>query len=150
MKIPMKMNTRTTVQMRTKRSVATATAVLAVAIVLGATGLAASPLAQDAPKVPTVVGEWTGGVSTDAGQMQMTVSIKADGRKLSGEISSPHGIFTFTSITQDGERWTLAFKTSDGATGQMKGVVKGDAFTGDWDFKPRATGTFDLKRAKTN
>jgi hypothetical protein len=30
----------------------------------------------------------------------------------------------------------------------MKGVVKGDTFTGDWDFRPMAVGTFELERVK--
>jgi hypothetical protein len=30
----------------------------------------------------------------------------------------------------------------------MTGVVKGDTFTGEWDFRPMAVGTFALDRVK--
>jgi hypothetical protein len=109
--------------------------------------LAASPSTQTT-KPPAVVGIWTGAVSADVGEMTITVTVRADDAKLTGEITSPHGVFTFTSIAEADGRWTLAFKTSDGATGQMKGVVKGDTFSGEWDFRPRAFGTFALDRSK--
>jgi hypothetical protein len=120
---------------------------------LAALMFAAAPRGVDAQaakeaKGPAVVGTWTGGVATDVGAMQMTVTIKSTDGKLAGEISTPHGAFVFTSIAEADGHWTLKFKTSDGATGQMKGVVKGDSFTGDWDFAPRATGTFELTKSK--
>ena len=117
---------------------------VAIAAALAPTSHALHAQAKD--KEPAVVGTWAGGVDTDAGAMNMTVTIKNTEGKLAGEISTPHGAFVFTSIVEADGQWTLKFKTSDGATGQMKGAVKGDSFTGAWDFAPRATGTFDLHR----
>jgi hypothetical protein len=69
------------------------------------------------------------------------------GKKVTGEIANPHGAFVVTDVTKDGGKWVVAF-SADGASGKMIGTVADGVFKGDWDFKPRTTGTFELRRPK--
>lgn len=117
-----------------------------IALVIAA-ALALPGMAQDTPT--TLAGNWTGSVKADIGEMPISVVIKVDGEKVTGEIKNFHGAFRIEKgERQKDGRWKLTFATEDGATGSLLGVVKGEAFAGEWDFRPNAVGTFALTRAK--
>ena len=100
------------------------------------------------PKPAAVDGTWKGGITTDIGQMQISVTLSTKAGVVTGEIANPHGVFKIVAgKVVDGE-WVLPFETADGGKGQMKGKLSGETFTGDWDFHPIAVGTFSLKREK--
>jgi hypothetical protein len=110
-------------------------------------GLAVALPAQDKPAPP--VGKWAGSVAADVGEMQIQVSVVMTDGKVSGEITTFHGAFTIDAgeLQKDG-RWKLSFTSPEGPTGSMTGLVKGDTFSGDWDFRPNAVGSFTLTRVK--
>jgi hypothetical protein len=116
----------------------------AVALTAGERTTAAQAKAKD----PAIVGVWTGGIDTDAGSMKLTLTVKVTDGKLGGDMSTPHGAFVLTSVTEADGHWTLKFQAPDGEGGQLKGALKGDVFSGQWDFAPRATGTFEFHRDK--
>lgn len=116
------------------------------AVVAGATTLGAAIDQQ--PAVSSLQGTWVGKISSDAGEMQITVVLKVENGKASGSIDTPHGSWPIADgVSKDGT-WTLPF-TVDGAGGRwMKGRVTGDAFSGEWNNAPMAVGTFALTRTK--
>jgi hypothetical protein len=103
--------------------------------------------AQSAPA--PVVSKWDGTVTADAGAMRIVVTLTQKGDAMTGQIESPHGIFTIKNGTLSKGVWQLPFEAEDGSKGVMKGKITDDDFTGDWDFSPRAVGTFALKRVKS-
>lgn len=113
------------------------------------TGLTVALPAQEKPAPP--VGRWAGTVTADMGQMQIEVVVAAAAGKVTGEITTGHGVFKIDAgeLQKDG-RWKLSFTVQEGGpTGAMIGVVKDETFSGDWDFRPTALGTFSLTRVKT-
>ena len=100
-----------------------------------------------APAAPPVAGSWTGKVSTNAGEMEITVNVKSADGKITGVIESAHGSWPITGGALKDGAWTLKFN-SGGNDPWMKGQIKGDAFTGDWNNEPMAVGTFELMRVK--
>lgn len=102
----------------------------------------------DASAAEELDGRWTGKVVADAGEMPITVSLTVKNGAASGTIETFHGAMTITDGRLVEGRWVLPFAAADGTKGRMSGVVKGDAFTGEWDYRPQAVGTFSLTRAK--
>jgi len=115
---------------------------LAIATVLALTGIVQQPTTS------SLAGTWKGMVTADIGQMNIEVTVKVDSGKASGTVTTGHGEFAIVDGRQTDGVWTLPFDAGEGVKGSMKGVVKGDAFTGDWDFRPMAIGTFALERVK--
>jgi hypothetical protein len=109
--------------------------------------LALTGSSQQAPAA-SLAGAWKGMVTADAGQMVIEVTVTVDDGKASGTIKTGHGDFTIVDGRRADDVWTLPFDAGEGVKGSMKGVVKGDTFTGDWDFRPMAVGTFELERVK--
>jgi hypothetical protein len=99
-------------------------------------------------KAPPIVGTWRGTVTADIGEMRIEVTLTEKDGKISGVIANPHGDFVIAQATLVDSTWELPFAADDGSQGVMKGKVAGDDFTGEWDFRPRAVGTFTLKRVK--
>jgi len=127
--------------MRRRFSILLATLALPVA---GATALA---LQQPTP-APPLTGTWRGTVTADIGQMTIALTVKADGTTASGEIENAHGKWAIKQGKLADGVWTLPFQSEDGAKGEMKGTIKGDTFSGAWNFSPVAVGTFELTRQK--
>ena len=100
-------------------------------------------------KAAVLDGRWSGAVKAEMGEMPIDVTLKTEGETLKGEIKTFHGNFRIEKgeLQKDG-RWKLSFTTDDGGAGSLIGAVKGDAFSGDWDFRPNAVGTFALTRVK--
>ena len=100
-------------------------------------------------KAAVLDGRWSGAVKAEMGEMPIEVTLKAEGETIKGDIKTFHGNFLIEKgeLQKDG-RWKLSFKTEDGGAGSLIGTVKGDAFAGDWDFRPNAVGTFALTRVK--
>jgi len=117
---------------------------------LAAMLLAVSLSAQAARPAPAnpqeIAGRWIGSVTADAGEMSIGLDLKAVDGKVSGTLETAHGNWTVESATSKEGRWILVVRMDDGAEGRMTGQVKGGSFAGDWDFKPRAVGTFQLAR----
>jgi hypothetical protein len=97
----------------------------------------------------TLAGKWRGAVKADVGEMPIEVVITVEKGKASGTIRTFHGELTIREgVFADG-KWVLPFGSPDGsARGKMSGVLKGDGFSGEWDFRPQAIGTFSLTRVK--
>ena len=99
-------------------------------------------------KAPDLAGKWKGAVKADVGEMPIEVVITVDKGKASGTIKTFHGDLTIRDGALTGGKWILPFQSSDGPQGKMTGVLKGDSFSGEWDFRPQAVGTFSLARVK--
>ena len=117
------------------------------ALVLGlAVSLSAQGTRSATSDASQIVGRWIGSVTADVGEMSIGLDLKETDGKISGTLETPHGSWSVYSVTAVSGRWTLQVKTEDGTEGRLIGQVKDGRFAGDWDFKPRAVGTFELTR----
>lgn len=96
---------------------------------------------------PDIAGYWLGSIDTNRGQMEIGLDLNDQKGKLTGVLKTAHGDWAITDVREKDGVWTVAFKGDSGA-GKLIGKIKDEAFTGDWDLSPHATGTFELKRAK--
>lgn len=120
---------------------------LSLVVMLGVVLASVAASAQE--KASALAGKWTGSVKADIGEMPIEAVFQVDGEKFSGEIKTFHGGFAIaTAERQKDGRWKLPFKTADGASGALIGALKGDTFSGDWDFSPNAVGKFTLTKVK--
>jgi len=121
--------------------------IMSCAVALAVSVLVSAQTGKPAPGNPQEVsGRWIGSVSADAGEMSIGLDLKVANGKVSGTLETAHGNWTVESAAAKDGRWTLVVKMDDGTDGRMTGQVKGDSFAGDWDFKPRPVGTFQLSR----
>lgn len=111
-------------------------------------GLVLATGALSAADNKEIAGRWMGSVTADAGEMPFAMELAEKNGTLAGTLETMHGNWTVTSATEKDGTWTIAVTTDDGAKGRLVGRVKDGKLTGDWDFKPRAVGTFELSRAK--
>jgi hypothetical protein len=107
---------------------------------------AQSTAALSAEDVKEISGRWIGTVNADIGTMPIALDLNAKGDKLSGALETGHGNWEVREVKKEEGRWVIAIKTPDGLEGTMTGRVKDGKLTGDWNFKPRAVGTFALAR----
>ena len=112
------------------------------------TVLSAGVVAQD--RAAPLAGKWRGEVTTDIGTMAIGLTVTVTTGVATGQVESAHGAFKISAGKFADGKWTLPFETDEGGSGKMIGVVKGDTFSGEWDFRPMAVGTFALSRLKTN
>jgi len=96
-----------------------------------------------------IAGRWIGLVKADVGEMPIALDLKAGETGLTGSLETGHGNWNIVSVRRKGADWIIAVKMPDGVTGTMTGRIKEGRLTGDWDFKPRAVGAFDLTRPAT-
>jgi len=96
-----------------------------------------------------IAGRWIGLVKADVGEMPIALDLKAGETGLTGSLETGHGNWNIVSVRRRGGDWIIAVKMPDGVTGTMTGRIKEGRLTGDWDFKPRAVGAFDLTRPAT-
>jgi hypothetical protein len=109
----------------------------------------AGPLHAGQERKPSpLIGQWGGQVFTEnLGDMPITLTLQADDKGVvGGEVGTLHGKWKVVSVAAKGSAWTVRFQSDDGMNGEMVGQAKGNAFSGKWDFKPRAEGTFQLER----
>lgn len=105
--------------------------------------------AQARPAAPAPLdGTWTGKVTAEMGEMAVTAELGTKSGIVSGVLKTAHGEFKIADGKVVDGKWVLPFTTGDGGGGKLTGVPKGDTFTGEWDFRPQAFGTFELTRAK--
>ena len=98
-------------------------------------------------EIHEIAGRWIGTVSADIGTMPIALEIKKGPEtSLTGTLETGHGTWTVTSVSRKDGAWRLAIKTPDGLAGAMTGRVKDGRLTGEWNFAPRAVGTFELAR----
>jgi hypothetical protein len=105
----------------------------------------ASP-AFSAADVREISGRWIGTVNADIGTMPIALNLQAKEEKVSGVLETGHGNWEIRDVKKADGVWTFAVKAPDGLEGTMTGRVKEGKLTGDWNFKPRAVGTFALAR----
>jgi len=83
----------------------------------------------------SVEGKFKVTTSTPMGEMEMILSITANGDDYSGTIDSGDTVASLRDIEVDGNSFTCSF-TSDTQVGEldidMKGNVEGDKFTGEF------------------
>ena len=111
----------------------------------GAAGTQAPP-ALSTSDVKEISGRWIGTVKADIGTMPIALNLHAKEDKVTGVLETGHGNWEIRDVTKTDGTWTLAVKAPDGLEGTMTGRVKEGKLTGDWNFKPRAVGTFALAR----
>ncbi len=107
----------------------------------------AGALAFQKTKSGELAGKWQGNVTAGDNAMGITLELKADGDKLTGQITNPHGSWQVTDVKFAGGKWTIGWRTSEGGTGKMIGTLKDNKLAGDWDFSPAFVGTFELSKA---
>jgi hypothetical protein len=105
-----------------------------------------TPSALSASDVKEIAGRWIGTVKADIGTMPIALNLTAKDDKLTGVLETGHGNWEIRDVKKTDETWTLAVKAPDGLEGTMTGRVKEGKLTGDWNFTPRAVGTFALAR----
>jgi hypothetical protein len=125
------------------------TVMVAVWLVAAAAGVAAfqaNTVKQSDPA--QLAGRWRGSVKTNIGEMPIGLELRLEQKKLVGTVPTAHGSFVVTDVKAGDGKWTVTFKADDDSIGTMTGAVKDDTFSGEWDFKPRAVGTFQLTKVK--
>lgn len=115
-------------------------------------GLAATLSAQTgkgAPDKKEILGRWIGSVTANVGEAAFGLYLTELDGKITGKLETMHGDWTVASATAKDGKWTIVAITEDGTTGKLVGQVEEGKFAGDWNFAPRATGTFQLARPST-
>ena len=116
---------------------------VAVAVIIGATALAAQAAKTD------VTGKWAFAVETSAGSGTPTITLKQDGEKLTGHYSGQLGEADLTGTVKGQE---ISFKFSVDAQGNMldfvyTGTIESkDALKGKVSIVGLGEGTFAAKR----
>ena len=96
--------------------------------------------------VKEISGRWIGTVNADIGTMTIALDLKVKDDKVSGALETGHGNWEVREVKKQEGVWVISIKAPDGLEGTMTGRVKDGKLTGDWNFKPRAVGTFALAR----
>jgi hypothetical protein len=104
------------------------------------------PAAADAKEI---LGRWVGSVTAEMGEMQFALDLKESDGKITGTLETMHGDWSVSSATAKDGKWTIVATAEDGTGGKLIGRVKDGKLAGDWDFAPRAVGTFQLARPST-
>ena len=93
-----------------------------------------------------IAGRWIGTVKADVGEMPIALDLKAGEPEMTGSLETGHGNWSIVSVRKKAADWVIEIKTPDGHVGTMTGQIKEGRLRGDWNFKPRAVGTFDMTR----
>jgi hypothetical protein len=124
--------------------IVTAIIVAIVCCTAGTAGAQTSTL--PAADVKEISGRWIGTVKADIGTMPIALNVNAKDDRVTGVLETGHGNWEIRDVKKADGTWTLAVRAPDGLEGTMTGRVKEGKLTGDWNFKPRAVGTFALAR----
>jgi hypothetical protein len=115
-------------------------------IMLLASGSAAASVLQGTSPKSDITGKYEGVAKSDAiGELPITLVIKNEGGKLSGQIESPQGPAPITSGTYADGKLTVKLDAG-GNEITLVGLYKDDTITGEWELAGQK-GTFSLKRA---
>src|SRR5207302_4166166 len=79
--------------------------------------------------------------------VQITLELKDDNGKISGQASTPHGAYNITRATIANGLLTLDL-AAQGSTGKIAVRQKDDKLVGNWRLGDQ-TGAFELKKAST-
>lgn len=92
--------------------------------------------AQNKPKpaVDPITGAWEGTVELPDGAMPFTMTLKLDGAKVTGEVSSVQGATPISEGSWVDGKLTVAFTYVDGAAVQMTGAVTDGALSGSLSY----------------
>jgi hypothetical protein len=92
--------------------------------------------AQDKPKPPAdpLTGTWEGTVQLPDGSMPLSMTLKLDGAKVTGEVGSVQGAAPITEGAWADGKLTIAFTYVDGAGVQMTGAVTDGALSGSLNY----------------
>jgi hypothetical protein len=103
-----------------------------------------------AQAAPSVAGEWTITFQTDQGAADADLSLKVDGQKVSGTITSPQGQAPVEGTVADGKlKMTLSIDAcGQSFTMSFNGIVTGESMKGDVDFGGFGTATWTAVRKK--
>jgi len=92
--------------------------------------------AQDKPKPApdAITGVWEGTVEPPDGAMPFTMTLKLDGAKVTGEVSSVQGATPISEGSWVDSKLTIAFTYVDGAAVQMTGAFTNGALSGSLSY----------------
>jgi len=117
-------------------------------LVAASSAVSAATFGTSAPDHHTsdpVSGKYEGAAKSDQlGELPLTVQIKNDGGKLSGNIDTPNGPAPITGGTFADGKVTMTFDAG-GAVGTITGMLKDGVISGNWELSG-TTGTFELKK----
>jgi hypothetical protein len=125
-------------------------ATLLVATFVVAIGLANPSFAIGAGNSPdkTIVGSWEGTMSVGTAEMPIKMELRADGKKIIGDLKTPHGPWPITDAKYADGKWNIEVQTPEKGTGSMKAVLSGEKLEGHYDFPPSFAGDFKFTRVK--
>ena len=113
--------------------------------------LAFSSALGAAQSAPDLSGTWELSVTTSSGSDTGTMTLKKDGDKYAGTISSAQGVVVPAEVFLKEKTATIRIVVqSQGATRtiEFSGPVDGDAMGGSGDFGGRGSGTWSAKRVR--
>jgi hypothetical protein len=92
--------------------------------------------AQNKPNPPAdpISGSWEGTVQLPDGSMPLSMTLKLDGAKVTGEVGSVQGAAPITEGAWADGKLTIAFTYVDGAGVQMTGAVTDGALSGSLNY----------------
>ena len=94
---------------------------------------------------PSVAGKYEGTAKTASGDLQLTLELKEESGKVSGQITSPHGSYNIVKASMADGVLTIEAE-GNGSKGKMVLRSKGDALTGDFTVEGQ-TGAVEFKKA---
>ena len=119
-----------------------------VLLVAASSAVSAATFGKSAPDHHTsdpVSGKYEGAAKSEQlGELPLTVQIKNEGGKLSGNIDTPNGPAPITGGSFADGKVTMTFDAG-GAVGTITGMLKDGVISGNWELSGQ-TGTFELKK----
>ena len=94
---------------------------------------------------PSVAGKYEGTAKTPNGDVQLTLELKEDAGKISGQVTSPHGSYNIVKAAMTDGVLTIEAE-GDGTKGKMVLRPKGEALVGDFTVDGQ-TGAVEFKKA---
>ena len=94
---------------------------------------------------PSVAGKYEGTAKTPGGDVQLTLELKEDGGKISGEVTSPHGSYNIVKAAMADGVLTIEAE-GKGSKGKIVLRPRGDALVGDFTVDGQ-TGAVEFKKA---
>jgi hypothetical protein len=98
-----------------------------------------------AQQQPSVAGKYEGTAKTPNGDVQLTLELKEDAGKISGQVTSPHGSYNIVKAVMTDGVLTIDAE-GNGTKGKMVLRPKGEALVGDFTVGGQ-TGAVEFKKA---
>jgi hypothetical protein len=98
-----------------------------------------------AQQQPSVAGKYEGTAKTPNGDVQLTLELKEDAGKISGQVTSPHGSYNIVKAVMTDGVLTIDAE-GNGTKGKMVLRSKGEALAGDFTVDGQ-TGAVEFKKA---